>query len=175
MPTTIKDIAKYAGVSHGTVSNVLNKRGNVSAEKINLVEQAARELGYSINAQAKQLRQGRSKRVCVVVPNGNSRRYIDLISGINMEIKKNDYEVDIYFTEDRNYEEKKVLEHIISQKPLAVIIVSSFTKNTDIFNCDIPFVFVEREIKNLRKMRFMQGLIIMRPGERLRGNVLPTV
>ena len=44
MPT-IKDIAVRAGVSHGTVSNVLNKRGNVSAEKIQLVEQAARELG----------------------------------------------------------------------------------------------------------------------------------
>ena len=37
MPT-IKDIAAKAGVSHGTVSNVLNKRGNVSAEKIQLVE-----------------------------------------------------------------------------------------------------------------------------------------
>lgn len=47
MPT-IKDIAKAAGVSHGTVSNVLNKRGGVSYEKIRLVEQTARALGYSI-------------------------------------------------------------------------------------------------------------------------------
>lgn len=51
MPT-IKDIAARAGVSRGAVSNVLNKRGNVSAEKIQLVEQAARELGYQLNAQA---------------------------------------------------------------------------------------------------------------------------
>ena len=39
MPT-INDIAKEAGVSHGTVSNVLNKTGKVSIEKIQLVENA---------------------------------------------------------------------------------------------------------------------------------------
>ena len=43
---TIKDIAKLAGVSHGTVSNVLNKRGNVSVEKIEAVYQAAKQMGY---------------------------------------------------------------------------------------------------------------------------------
>lgn len=44
MPT-IKDIAREAGVSHGTVSNVLNKTGKVSVEKIKLVEEAARKHG----------------------------------------------------------------------------------------------------------------------------------
>ena len=61
MPT-IKSIALRAGVSHGTVSNVLNKKGNVSAEKIQLVEQAAKELGYKINVQAQQLRSGTTKK-----------------------------------------------------------------------------------------------------------------
>ena len=57
MPT-IKDIALLAGVSHGTVSNVLNGRGNVSVEKIRRVEEAARQLGYSLDDRARRLRQG---------------------------------------------------------------------------------------------------------------------
>ena len=34
---TIKDIAKKAGVAQGTVSNVLNGKGNVSSDKIRRV------------------------------------------------------------------------------------------------------------------------------------------
>ena len=55
---TMKDIAREAGVSHGTVSNVLNKTGKVSIEKIRLVEEAAKRLGYVPNTQAQMLRQG---------------------------------------------------------------------------------------------------------------------
>lgn len=60
MPT-IKDIARIAGVSHGTVSNVLNGRGNVSVEKIEAVQRAAREVGYQLNAQAQSLRASKSQ------------------------------------------------------------------------------------------------------------------
>ena len=45
---TIIDVAKLAGVSQGTASNVLNGKGNVSSEKIRAVEEAARRLGYTI-------------------------------------------------------------------------------------------------------------------------------
>lgn len=46
MPT-ILDVARLAGVSQGTASNVLNRKGNVSSEKIRLVEEAAQELGFT--------------------------------------------------------------------------------------------------------------------------------
>ena len=38
---TLKDVAKLAGVSYGTVSNVLNGNGKVSSAKIMAVQQAA--------------------------------------------------------------------------------------------------------------------------------------
>ena len=68
MPT-IKDIAKAAGVSHGTVSNVLNGKGNVSAEKIELVKRVAREMGYIVNENAKSLRNQRAKSIAIILPN----------------------------------------------------------------------------------------------------------
>ena len=67
MPT-IKDIAREAGVSHGTVSNVLNKTGKVSIEKIKLVEEAAHKLGYIPNAQAQMLRQGTPTSIALLLP-----------------------------------------------------------------------------------------------------------
>ena len=74
---TLKDIAHLAGVSHGTVSNVLNGKGNVSVEKIKLVEDAARQLGYSINAQARQLRgpSALANIIAVIVPDITETKY----------------------------------------------------------------------------------------------------
>lgn len=57
---TIKAVAERAGVSVGTVSRVLNSAGSVSARAIERVELAIRELNYSPNTSARQLRTGRS-------------------------------------------------------------------------------------------------------------------
>ena len=74
---TIKDIAKIAGVAQGTVSNVLNGRGNVSSDKIRRVLDACEQLGYIPNEQAKQLRQTRSRLIGVLLPNLRDKRPID--------------------------------------------------------------------------------------------------
>ena len=74
---TVKDIARLASVSQGTVSNVLNNRGNVSAEKIQRVTDAAKQLGYVANAQAKLLRKDipLSNHIAVILPNIDEKRY----------------------------------------------------------------------------------------------------
>ena len=98
MPT-IKDIARIAGVSHGTVSNVLNGRGNVSVEKIEAVQRAAREVGYQLNAQAQSLRASKSQGVALILPDINAERYYQLYRGLHQAWQPSLSEpVDLYLT-----------------------------------------------------------------------------
>ena len=51
---TIREIAKEAGVSLGTVSHVLNRTASVSEEKSRAVLEAVKKLGYKPNQAARK-------------------------------------------------------------------------------------------------------------------------
>ena len=102
--TTIKDIAKAAGVAQGTVSNVLNGKGNVSSEKIRQVMDAASALGYVPNERAKLLRKGRSNTLGVILPNIRSKQYIDFYLSFKAYAENHGYSVSQYLTSDDNLE-----------------------------------------------------------------------
>jgi multiple sugar transport system substrate-binding protein len=148
MPT-IKDIAQLAGVSHGTVSNVLNKRGIVSIEKINLVENAARVLGYKRNAQAQQLRQGRNKFVGVIFPDFNQKTYLDLFTSLDLCLRKYDYSTNLYLTKNIPHYEEIILEQVLALNPDTVIVVSSFLKNNGLFTDKNNFIFIDRHVDGM--------------------------
>lgn len=65
---TISDIAKKAKVSIATVSNVLNKKGNVKIATIRKVEDAARQLGYVRNEIAQAMKKGDLNTILFLIP-----------------------------------------------------------------------------------------------------------
>ncbi|MCJ1708217.1 LacI family DNA-binding transcriptional regulator [Microbacterium sp. VKM Ac-2923] len=67
MVVKIKDVAAHAGVSVGTVSNVLNGRETVSEAAVERVRAAIATLGYVRNDAARQLRAGRSRSIALIV------------------------------------------------------------------------------------------------------------
>lgn len=123
MPT-MKDIAKAAGVSQGTVSNVLNKKGCVSIEKIRLVEQAAKALGYRIDEQASRLRKGTSRTVAIIMPNIESSKYADMYMGIVSALESFGYSLRLSLTNDMPYKEKQAIEDAIAEKTCAILTVT---------------------------------------------------
>jgi LacI family transcriptional regulator len=65
---TVKDVARLAKVSIGTVDRVLHERGRVSRETAHRVREAVRSLGYSPNPVASNLSRARHRRFAVLMP-----------------------------------------------------------------------------------------------------------
>ena len=66
---TIRDVAKRAGVSHQTVSRVINGDPLVTPETRARVDAAIAELGYQPNAIARSLAAGRTHTLACLAPN----------------------------------------------------------------------------------------------------------
>ena len=82
---TIKDVARDAGVSVGTVSNVLNG-GRVSEARRKLVEASIEKLGYQVNTLAKGMRMQKTDYVVVILPNLINPYFALLLDALESEL-----------------------------------------------------------------------------------------
>jgi LacI family transcriptional regulator len=78
---SVRDVAERAGVSIGTVSNVLNRPDKVSAATIDRVRRAISDLGFVRNDAARQLRAGRSTAVGLVLLDVGNPFFSELARG----------------------------------------------------------------------------------------------
>ncbi|MCU1446541.1 LacI family DNA-binding transcriptional regulator [Cryobacterium sp.] len=78
---SVREVAAEAGVSVGTVSNVLNSPAKVSAGTLSRVQAAIELLGFVRNDAARQLRAGRSRSIGLVVLDVGNPFFTDLARG----------------------------------------------------------------------------------------------
>lgn len=78
--TTIRDVAKRAGVAVSTVSKVINHYPNVSEQTIRRVNEAIEELQFVPNAIAASLSSKQSARICLLVNPSTQTQAIDEIT-----------------------------------------------------------------------------------------------
>lgn len=147
MPT-IKDIAREAGVSHGTVSNVINGRGNVSVEKIRLVWQAAEKLGYKVNTKAQSLRQGKDRTIAVLLPGIEYERFAAIYEVFQSEFSQQGYSVQLYSTRSMETTELDLLTQALNARVSAVITSTCLPDAVERYRAEtaeLPLVFLQRE------------------------------
>src|SRR6185312_12711528 len=77
----IKDVARAAGVSVGTVSNVINRPESVSADVRARVSAVIAQLGYVRSESARQLRAGRSRMVAMLVLDMANPFFVEIARG----------------------------------------------------------------------------------------------
>lgn len=88
---TIRDVAIKAGVSHQTVSRVINNSERVSPETRTKVLAAIDELGYTPNAIGRIMAMGRTHTLACLSPNLTDYTFASIIEGAEVQARQNGY------------------------------------------------------------------------------------
>ncbi len=91
--TTIRDVARRAGVSVTTASYALNETGTIGEATRRRVLEAAEELNYHPNAFARHLKHRKTQTIGVFISRFSGSFYEEILEGIHQVILDTDYEL----------------------------------------------------------------------------------
>ncbi|RAY16671.1 LacI family transcriptional regulator [Actinomadura craniellae] len=118
----IKEVARYAGVSPGTVSNVLNRPERVAAATRARVEEAIRELGFVRNGSASTLRAGQGRTVGLMVLDLANPFFTDVARGVEDVVSERGYAVLLSSSGGSGEREQRNLLVLAEQRVRGVLI-----------------------------------------------------
>ncbi len=142
--TTLRDVARAAGVSKSTVSNVIRGGAPVAEDTRRRVESAIAELEYHPNAIARSLRARASNTLGVLVPEPTNPFYAQLALGAERAADERGYSMLIANTECDARIEADALRALIARRVDGVIVagISAGSRlHATLLDREIPVVF----------------------------------
>jgi DNA-binding LacI/PurR family transcriptional regulator len=141
------DVARLAGVSHQTVSRVLNNHPNVRAETASRVRAAIAELGYRPNRAARALVTGRSQLLGVVALNTTLYGPASLLAAFEQAAGTAGFAVSVGNASSHDPRSiSTVVERHLDQRVAGIVAiapVASANMALDDLGADIPLVTVD--------------------------------
>ncbi len=122
LTTSIRDVAELAGVSVGTVSNVLNRPATVGEATRRRVLDAIDALGFVRNESARQLRAGSSRTIGLVVLDIANPFFTDVARGVEETVNAAGLAVILCNTDDLPAKESAHLDVLAEQRVQGVLI-----------------------------------------------------
>ncbi|ATL25813.1 LacI family DNA-binding transcriptional regulator [Streptomyces formicae] len=143
----IKDVAKHAGVSVGTVSNVINRPDTVSEGTRHKVQAVIDRLGYVRSESARQLRAGRSRIMALLVLDMGNPFFVDVARGAERAAREAGLCVTVCNSGQSPAEEAEYLALFAEQRVRGVLLTPADATGRNIAafrRHGIPFVLVDR-------------------------------
>ena len=149
MATTIKDVAKYAGVGIGTVSRVINNERGVGDKTRKKVIDAMKSLNYLPNNMASQLRKNETRIIALLVPVVNHPFFAKLAYYIEDEADRFGYSVILVSSQQRVDKETEIISRIKHKKVDGAVFVTHYIHEEDDLK-DCPIISIDRVLgKNI--------------------------
>ncbi|UAL51879.1 LacI family transcriptional regulator [Bacillus sp. OVS6] len=154
--TTIKDIAKAAGVSVTTVSRALNGYSDVNEKTRQKISRIAKELNYSPNTLARGLVMKKSRTIGMLVsgmdrvsPKDNFT--FEVLSGVNECISERDYDLVLFSTTTTKQREKTYSQLCRERRVDGVILQGMKIDDPylkEVVESDIPCMLIDIPIES---------------------------
>jgi len=148
----VKDVALRAGVSVGTVSNVMNHPEKVSGKSIALVRSAIDDLGFIRNDAARQLREGRSSTIGLIVLDARNPFFTDMARGAEARAAEAGLSV-LLANSGASVEREATYLDLFEQQRVHGVLISPLGESTSrlvtLRARGIPAVLVDRAIADL--------------------------
>lgn len=145
MSASIKDVAAAAGVSVGTVSNVLNRPDKVSPATVARVHATIETLGFVRNDAARQLRAGQSRSVGLIVLDSANPFFAEVARGAEERAEAEGLAVLLGNSGQDGARESAYLDLFREQRVRGVLLTPSDLAASAIAHPGIPLVLVDGE------------------------------
>ena len=133
MATSIKDVAREAGVSIATVSRVLNDIDVVNEDTKKKVLDAIKKLGYRPNIVARSLKTQRTKTIGILIPDISNQLYPEIVRGAEDVSNIYDYNI-ILGNSDFDVEKEKEYLRVLKEKMVDGVIYMSSSLQDEILD-----------------------------------------
>ena len=145
---TLKDVAREAGLTVGTVSRILNNRGYISSNAREKVEEAMKKLNYRPNEVARSLHGKSTNTIGLIVPHIKHPYFAETISNLENQAYKKGYKILLCNSQSIREKEKEYID-ICTGNRAAGLILCSGTVDTKMFEqVEIPVITMERFLDN---------------------------
>jgi LacI family transcriptional regulator len=144
---SVKDVAQRAGVSLGTVSNVLNRPERVGVATRERVLAAIDELGFVRNEAARQLRAGQSRTIGLLVLDVGNPFFTDMAAGVERAAALAGLSVVLCNSGEDAEREDRYLSLLQEQRAYGILVTpvtEKYTRIDEIRKRGTPTVLVDR-------------------------------
>ncbi len=151
MAATIKDVAKYTGLSIATISKYING-GNVLEENKKIIDEAIKVLGFKVNEIARGLKTNKTMTIGVLIPDFNNIFFTAIVSNIENVLIQNGYSTILCDYKNDTELEKEKFNFLVKKQVDGIIIIpqgdiARYIKEQ--LNKNIPLVLVDRALDGL--------------------------
>jgi LacI family transcriptional regulator len=164
-PVTIRDVARLARVSIGTVDRALHNRGRVAKKVVQRIRKIIDEVGYKPNIFASRLSRSKVYNFAAVMPvpeqdDGYWESSINGIKKAEKELEHYHIKIRYFFFNRQSIDENlrvydKICDSSIDGLLIAPVLYQSVRECIERLRSNIPFVFFDTDIPELHPLSFI--------------------